>query len=110
MEKTDPAVADPNITDRPDAERVVELVAKSPPTNYDLITDPGTGKSTLVYRLARRLPGVVYVTVPTAECRTGSADRAFSFCAHLGGGLRLGAQVFVVACNIQQGHHNIRSR
>ena len=54
---------------------MVELVIKSPPSNYYLIVgNHGTGKSTLVYRLARRLPGVVYVTVPSAESRTGSAD------------------------------------
>ena len=61
MEKTDPVFVDPDIFDRPDAERMVELVIESPPTNYDIIVgDHGAGKSTLVYRLARRLPGIAY--------------------------------------------------
>ena len=74
LEGTDKVVVDPDIADRPDVERTVELVIKSTPTRYDLITgNPGTGKSTLVYRLARRLPGIVFATIPSAESR-GSAD------------------------------------
>lgn len=53
---------------------MVERVIESPPSSYDLITgNSGTGKSTLVCRLARRLPGVVYVTIPLAV-PTGSAS------------------------------------
>jgi len=66
LEEIRPA-ADRNIIDRPDAENMVESVIKSPPTKYDVIVgNHGTGKSTLVYRLACRLPGIVYVTVPPA--------------------------------------------
>ena len=56
-----------SMIDRPDVEKMVESVIKSPPTKYDVIVgNHGTGKSTLVYRLACRLPGIVYVTIPPA--------------------------------------------
>jgi hypothetical protein len=95
MEETDPIPADPDIVDRPDAEKMVELVIKSPPTKYDIIVgNHGTGKSTLVYRLARRLPGVIYVAVPSAESRTesrtGSTDVRSRFVRALEAALDLG--------------------
>ena len=65
MKEKHPAYLDPNIIDRPDAERMVENVCKSPPTKYDVIVgNHGTGKSALMCRLACRLPGIVYVDIP----------------------------------------------
>jgi len=91
LEEADPVFADPENVDRPDLERMVERVIKSSPTKYDIIVgNHGTGKSTLVYRLARRLPGVIYVTLPSAESRPGSADARSCFADSLEAALDLG--------------------
>ena len=80
LEQNRPAPVDPNVIDRPDAERMVKNVIESPPSKYDIIVgNYGTGKSTLVYRLARRLPGIVYVTVPPAMAGATSYDVQFRF-------------------------------
>jgi len=51
--------------DRPDAERLFELVVKSDPSTYDVIVGShGTGKSALAEEVARKTPGVIYVDVP----------------------------------------------
>ena len=76
MEKRHPAPDDSNFIDRPDAERMVEKV---PPTNYDIIVgNHVTGKSTLVYHLARRLPGVVYDSIPPANVSTQRTSGVWS--------------------------------
>ena len=65
LEEFYPDSDDENFVSRPDTEKLVESFIKSPPTKYGvMVGGHGTGKSTLAKRVARKLPGVIYVIIP----------------------------------------------
>jgi len=62
LEEAHPDAGDEKFINRPDAVALFERVFKSSPTEYGVIVGrPGTGKSTLAEKVARKMHGVIYV-------------------------------------------------
>ena len=64
LEEAHPDADDERFINRPDAVALFERVFKSSPTEYNVIVGSrGTGKSALAKKVARKMPGVIYIAV-----------------------------------------------